>query len=313
MNTQSISLVRGGSIALVALVLLALAVFPSVTRAADFGDYGYGDYYSDFGSDYGYGDYYADDYGYGDYYASESDYGYGDYYQDDYGYGDYYQDEYGYQIDSGYSSQQQQFYPSYYPSSSYYSSVPSYRPAPSNSTANTCTAPNTCNTNIDDHSIVNFDDHSVFNAPTVVTVTDYSNDNDNDSNYSKKSKKNYDNDYNYSYRPPVVAYNPAPYVSLSAAPYTGLELGPVGTAVYWGFLVLWSLVAAYLIVVKRVQVTLFRKLNAFLFGEGKAPAQVAFAGTSVAAPVAHYSAPVTPKADSADDFILRQISRGRNA
>ena len=230
-------------------------------------------------------------------------------YDDEYGY----QDDYGYQSDSGYSSQQQQFYPSYYPSSSYYSSVPSYRPAPSNSTANTCTAPNTCNTNIDDHSIVNFDDHSVFNAPTVVTVTDYSNDNDNDSNYSKKSKKNYGNDYNYSYRPPVVAYNPAPYVSLSAAPYTGLELGPVGTAVYWGFLVLWSLVAAYLIVVKRVQVTLFRKLNAFLFGEGKAPAQVAFAGTSVAAPVAHYSAPVTPKADSADDFILRQISRGRNA
>ena len=36
-------------------------------------------------------------------------------------------------------------------------------------------------------------------------------------------------------------------------PYTGLELGFWGTIAYWGFLVLWCLIAAYLIVVKKVQ------------------------------------------------------------
>ena len=55
-----------------------------------------------------------------------------------------------------------------------------------------------------------------------------------------------------SYQQPL-AYNSAPYVSLSAVPYTGLDLGPVGTVFYWGFLILWCLAAAYLIVVKRVQ------------------------------------------------------------
>ncbi len=50
-----------------------------------------------------------------------------------------------------------------------------------------------------------------------------------------------------TYVPPPVYQNPVPYVTLSAVPYTGLDLGPVGTALYWGFLVLWCLGAAYLI------------------------------------------------------------------
>src|SRR3989344_7218486 len=56
------------------------------------------------------------------------------------------------------------------------------------------------------------------------------------------------------YQQPI-AYNnrPAPYVTLSAVPYTGLDLGPWGTAMYWGFLVLWCLIAAYLIAVKKIQ------------------------------------------------------------
>lgn len=36
-------------------------------------------------------------------------------------------------------------------------------------------------------------------------------------------------------------------VFLSEVPYTGLDLGPVGTAVYWTVLTLWSLAAAYLV------------------------------------------------------------------
>jgi hypothetical protein len=40
---------------------------------------------------------------------------------------------------------------------------------------------------------------------------------------------------------------PLSSVYLSQIPYTGLDLGPVGTVVYWLMLVIWSLAAAYLI------------------------------------------------------------------
>lgn len=40
---------------------------------------------------------------------------------------------------------------------------------------------------------------------------------------------------------------PLASVYLSQIPYTGLDLGPIGTALYWIMLVLWSLAAAYLI------------------------------------------------------------------
>src|SRR6185369_3712323 len=64
-----------------------------------------------------------------------------------------------------------------------------------------------------------------------------------------------------------VAYNQTPYIALSAVPYTGLDLGFWGTIAYWGFLVLWCLVAAYLVVVKKVQNRILRSLNSFLFGD----------------------------------------------
>ncbi|HEV7449453.1 MAG TPA: hypothetical protein VGP13_02865, partial [Candidatus Paceibacterota bacterium] len=67
----------------------------------------------------------------------------------------------------------------------------------------------------------------------------------------------------YTYSAPV-AYapvNPTPYVTLSAMPYTGLDLGPAGEVIYWTFLVLWCLGAAYLIVVKRVQNKVVSYLN----------------------------------------------------
>jgi hypothetical protein len=78
------------------------------------------------------------------------------------------------------------------------------------------------------------------------------------------------------------------------------------------------LVAAYLIVVKRVQVTLFRKLNTFLFGEeiSENPVSQKSSGLlSVAkpAPAGQTFAPrVSPAFAGADSFILNQISRGRH-
>jgi hypothetical protein len=69
---------------------------------------------------------------------------------------------------------------------------------------------------------------------------------------------------------PVIAYNapiyPQPVVTLSAVPYTGLDLGTAGTAIYWAFLAAWTALAAYLLIVKKIQNSLANKLNSFLFG-----------------------------------------------
>ncbi len=43
---------------------------------------------------------------------------------------------------------------------------------------------------------------------------------------------------------------PLSYVYLSQIPYTGLDLGPVGTVIYWLALVIWSLALAYLFMFK---------------------------------------------------------------
>ncbi len=108
---------------------------------------------------------------------------------------------------------------------------------------NTCTATNSCNTT------------TQINAPTnIVTNTT-----------AAPSYPVYQPVYTQTYVPPVytppayyppaqpIAYNNTPYVTLAAVPYTGLELGTMGTIAYWGFLVLWCLIAAYLIVVKKIQ------------------------------------------------------------
>ena len=283
MTTQNIGSVRVGSIALIAFVLLALAFSPITTQAADIGvGYDYIDTFTpagDSGVGYDYIDTYtpgySQSYDYIDTYTPgySQSYDYIDTYTS-YGYGGY---SYSTPFYGGYSY----YTPSYsYPRSSSGGSSNVYAPT------NTCTAPNTCNTS--------YDDHSIFNAPTVVNIQNT------ESKSKKSTKKHYDNDYKHTYRP--IAYN-TPYVSLSAAPYTGLELGPVGTAIYWGFIVLWSLVAAYLIVVKRVQNKVFRSLNSFLFGDNEvAPTKVAFAGT-----------PVAMKQTTQDDFILNQIARVRTS
>ncbi len=94
---------------------------------------------------------------------------------------------------------------------------------------------------------------------------------------------------------------PAPYVTLDSVPYTGLDLGPVGTAMYWGFLVLWSLLAAYLIVVKRVHNSIASWITGSQETETHAP--VAHAHAAPKAPVA------APQYSGIDPFIASQIKR----
>lgn len=102
-----------------------------------------------------------------------------------------------------------------------------------------------------------------------------------------------------------VVYN-TPFVALSSVPYTGLELGFWGTVAYYGFLVLWCLVAAYLIVVKKIQNKILASLNSFLFGSAT---QVATVAPAVAASAVSYSAPAASKVDATDEFILSQINK----
>ncbi len=116
------------------------------------------------------------------------------------------------------------------------------------------------------------------------------------------------------YQQPPVAYNnylpppvqpQRPYISLSQVPYTGLDLGPVGTVLYWVFLILWTFAGAYLIGVKKIQNTLIPKLKTFFFGTRtkKAPVQTV---TPIPAPVTIAATP-----SFGDDFILQQINRAR--
>lgn len=132
---------------------------------------------------------------------------------------------------------------------------------------------------------------------------------------------------------PIVYQNPPPYINLSAVPYTGLDLGPVGTALYWGFLVLWCLIAAYLIAVKRVHLSVLRWYKKALFGStelttgGEGVAAPAFAGFShadiarlaemlrgaVAGPSHTAHTPAAQHTDAVDPFILSQIHRNKRS
>jgi hypothetical protein len=57
--------------------------------------------------------------------------------------------------------------------------------------------------------------------------------------------------------------NPNSYVYLSQIPYTGLDLGPVGTVVYWLGLILWCLALTYLALFKFLP---FMKVKTMAFG-----------------------------------------------
>lgn len=169
---------------------------------------------------------------------------------------------------------------------------------------NTCTG-NSCNTTIS----------TPINAPTTVTITNPNNNSTPSYQPVYQPVPVYQPIQQPYYAPTVynnprpIAYNtPTPRVSLSQVPYTGLDLGPVGTALYWGFLVLWCLVAAYLIAVKRVQ----NKVVAAIFRK-KATAHVAHSAHAAPAhaPAPKKEAPVvaTSKFGNIDPFIASQLSK----
>jgi hypothetical protein len=103
---------------------------------------------------------------------------------------------------------------------------------------------------------------------------------------------------------PTYPSAPQPYVTLSSVPYTGLEMGPVGTALYWGFLALWCLLAAYLIVVKRIHNSVINWVT------GSRTEDVAHAAPAAPAHVAHREASA-PQFAGIDPFIASQINRSR--
>src|SRR3989344_7507248 len=170
------------------------------------------------------------------------------------------------------------------------------------------------NTNINENSCTNGSCNQNINAPTNI-VTNYP---------PQQTYPVYQQPPVYTpptyYQPPTyqqpIAYNrPAPYVTLSAVPYTGLDLGPWGTAMYWGFLVLWCLIAAYLIAVKKVQ----NKIAAWFVG-GTEPSQNISSqkvlGSASPQPdhfAQKYSASPasTPAFAGIDPFIQSQINRAK--
>ncbi len=166
----------------------------------------------------------------------------------------------------------------------------------------TCTAVNSCNV----------DDHSIFNAPTTVTIAGGGSNGGSYPVYVPVSQPVYapqqpiyTQQYQYPAQYPVyqqpTVYRAQPYVSLAAAPYTGLDLGTWGTAAYWGFLVLWCLIAAYLVAVKKIQ----NKIVAWMVGSTPTRATVTHA------PVRQAATSTPSKYAGIDPFIASQISRAK--
>jgi hypothetical protein len=312
MNTITKNFV-GASIAFVALVSLTLPFF----ALADYEDYG--GYSGDTSYDAGYD--YSGDTSYD--YSPDTSY---DYSSDTYDNGSY---DYGSSYGSGYSA------PSF-GGSGYSYSMPSFGSAnynyrqtyfpqytaPSNTNTvvttntNTCTN-NSCNSSYVDNSIVDNSvkvSNSYNNQQQKQRGYDYNQSNCSNYNYGNQygyGQQGYNyGSYNYqgncySYSAPITfPVNTTPYITLSQAPYTGLDLGPFGEVLYWTFLVLWCLGAAYLVVVKRVQNKLVGFLNGFLFG-GTAKT----VAHSAHAPQAHAAAPAPLVEDGIDPFIKSQIKR----
>lgn len=75
----------------------------------------------------------------------------------------------------------------------------------------------------------------------------------------------YPNCYYYAAQVAYVSPTLTQTVSLAAVPYTGLDLGPIGTVIYWAFLAIWAALGTYLVVVKRVQDSIARKVEEYFF------------------------------------------------
>ncbi|HEY4510930.1 MAG TPA: hypothetical protein VJG29_00990, partial [Candidatus Paceibacterota bacterium] len=59
------------------------------------------------------------------------------------------------------------------------------------------------------------------------------------------------------------AEQPLAFVTLSQIPYTGYEAGPLGVALFWTLLVLWSVFVAYLLSVKQLHLRVYAALSRF--------------------------------------------------
>lgn len=307
MNTITYSFVHNIA-AVCGVIALAFVLATPIAHAADYYDYGWVDtgYYDTYSPSYDYG---WVDTGYYDTYTPSYDYGWVDT-----GYYDTYNPSYSYPSYSypSYSS------PGFYSGGGFYygpsgsSGGGSQTQTQTQQQQQTQTQTTTVtNTNTNNNTIT-------VNIPAtqvVQPVNNYYN------TYTQPTCQSgwygtYPNCYKYN---PVVYNNPTtPYVTLSQVPYTGLELGPVGTAIYWGFLMLWALFIAYLLVIKRVQIGIYRSLNAFLFGsEVEDPANAVLQKSSVSSSrqgrdlrqdFAHQHSPAQI---SVDPFIAAQISRAR--
>ena len=291
MNTITNITVRNLSIALAALLLVAVsfAIAPKA-QASEFFDTEW--------FDTGYQDTWAPSYDGTSYDTGWIDTGY--------------QDTWSPSYDTGYGS----YMPSYggYGGGSYYSgggfmggsgySAPGYTNVNTNVNENYCTN-GSCNTsssvNAPTTIVTNYAPAQTYQQPPVYTPPVY-----------------YPTQQPY-YQQPIAYNRPAPYVSLAAVPYTGLDLGPWGTALYWGFLVLWCLIAAYLIAVKKIQ----NKIAAWFVGtepkilEQKSglPASGVLAETGDPRTFEREflvkSAPAKPQFAGIDPFIQSQINRAK--
>ncbi len=121
---------------------------------------------------------------------------------------------------------------------------------------------------------------------------------------------------------------PAGSISLSQVPYTGLDLGPIGTIIYWLTLLIICALVAYALVVKRVQESFLMNVRIVLFGHPEkashpvykkaemntakaAPASAAVAPTTAVGGVELPTISASSSEDKTDDFIMSQINRSK--
>lgn len=304
MNTFTKNNILG--IALATLVFVALSVgFASTVKAADMLFPDFIDYSS--GPDVGGGGFIYPDFVD---YSSAPSYGGGYLYPD---YVDYYSPSYG-----GYGYSTPSYYtPSYGGGYGYF--MPSYGYGQSQSLSNTNVNQNTCtNGSCNQNTSINAPTTVVTNntapsysypypvyTPTYTTPVYDICPNVNGTQSTLPYGYYIQNGYCYvtTYTPPTTY---TPYVSLSQVPYTGLEMGPVGTALYWTFLVFWCFVAAYLLVVKRVHNTVIAKVASMIYGKKQA---VAHSVHNVHTTHAKQAVAKKENTDEIDPFIRSQIFR----
>lgn len=104
---------------------------------------------------------------------------------------------------------------------------------------------------------------------------------------------------------------PLAFVTLSQIPYTGIELGPIGTAVYWTALIVWSGAVAYILLFKIVPFTR-RKLTAVgsAVYEAVDATKDATIDTESRYTMATDNAGFNPKPTNSDSLSIEDIVRG---